>query len=169
MNVGGSSSDTPSFTLARKSVMEAFQDEILKILLKNSNLTRKQFETLLIDTLADVLLEEEATSRARPKLRTDRSLLSRGSFDRTLTQCRRNIIEAVYTILLLGYTGLFETAQLEPFLEIGGRLKVYVESRGKRNVDEDREMRSTLSKELTEILESLVRGRRKELDQTLNK
>lgn len=169
MSGGSPSSDTTSLILARKSVMETFQDEILKILLKNSNLTRKQFETLLIDTLAGDLLEEEATSRARPKLRTDRSSLSRGSFDRTLTQGRRNIIEAVYTILLLGYTGLFETAQLEPFLEVGSRLKVYVESRAKQNVDQDREMRSTLSKELTEILEGLVRGRRKERDQTLDK
>jgi hypothetical protein len=164
MNVGSPSSDTSSLILARKLVMETFEDEILKILLKNSNLTRKQFETLLIDSLANDLLEEEATSRARPKLRTDRGSLSRGSFDRTLIQGRRNIIEAVYTILLLGYTGLFETTQLEPFLEVGSRLKVYVESRGKQNVGADREMRSTLSKELTEILESLVRGRRKKSD-----
>jgi hypothetical protein len=164
MNVGSPSSNTSSLILARKLVIETFEDEILKILLKNSNLTRKQFETLLIDTLANDLLEEEATSRARPKLRTDRGSLSRGSFDRTLIQGRRNIIEAVYTILLLGYTGLFETTQLEPFLEVGSRLKVYVESRGKQNVGADREMRSTLSKELTEILESLVRGRRKKSD-----
>ena len=169
MNVGSPSSDTPSLRLARKSVMETFEDEILKILLKNSNLTRKQFETLLIDTLADDLLEERATSGARPKLRTDRDSVSRGSFDRTLIQGRRNIIEAVYTILLLGYAGLFETAQLEPFLEVGSRLKIYIESRGKRNVYEEREMRDTLSKELTKILEILVRGRRKELDQSLSK
>ena len=160
MNMESSGSDTSLVMSGRKSVIETFQDEILNILLENSNMTRKQFETLLIDTLADDLLQGETTSRARPKLRTDRSSLSRGSFDRTLTQARRNIIEAVYTILLLGYIGLFETVELAPFLEVGSRLKVYVESRGKLNVDESREMRSTLSKELTEILGGLVRNRR---------
>jgi len=168
MNEEDSSVNAALLTSARKMLIETFQDEILKILLKNSNLTQKQFETLLIDALSDDLLGERTASRARTNIRSDRSQLSRGSFDRTLAQGRRNVIEAVYTIMLLGYTGLFETAEFGPFLEVGSRLRVYVESRGKQNVDEEKEVRGTLSKVLTETLEELVRRRRKDSDRVSN-
>ncbi|MBS7629048.1 hypothetical protein KEJ23_03625, partial [Candidatus Bathyarchaeota archaeon] len=104
----------------RKTIKNTFQDKILEILLKNSNMTRKQFETFLIDSLSTDFLKSK--SKERPKLRTDKELLTRGSFDRTLAQARRNITKALSTILLLGYSGLLENPQLEPFIEAGERL-----------------------------------------------
>jgi len=168
MGEGDRSVDAALLASARRMVIETFQDGILKILLENSNLTHKQFETLLIDALADDLLGERVTSTARVNIRIDRSTLSRGSFDRTLAQGRKNVIEAVYTVMLLGYTGLFETAEFAPFLEVGSRLRVYAESRGKHNVHEEKEVRSTLSKVLTETLETLVRRRRVDSDRIPN-
>ncbi|MEM3017679.1 MAG: hypothetical protein QXO25_02230 [Candidatus Bathyarchaeia archaeon] len=119
--------DSEGLRSARKMLAETFQDSIVKILIKNCSLTRKQFETLLIDFLYDDLLPNRKKSIGRPKLRTDRDTISRGSFDRTLAQARANIAEAIYTVFLLGYTGLLETPQLEPFLEVGNRLKSHSE------------------------------------------
>jgi len=159
MAAGDLGSKSPELTPAKRAVSETFKDPILAILLKNSNLTRKQFETLLIDVLSDDLLLGRATSTERPKLRTDRDTVSRGSFDRTLTQARKNVTEAIYTVLLLGYVGLLETSQLEPFLETGNRLKSYSDTRRERPPKENQELQDSLSSELAEILLMFV-GRR---------
>ncbi len=95
-------------------------------------------------------------------LRTDRTSLSRGAFDRTLIQARKNITEAIYTILMLGYTGLLESPQLEPFLEVGNRLRSYSESRGNRITDQDHVATGAISDQLIEIVEEMIgRAKRK--------
>lgn len=154
-------SKLPELTSTKRVVNETFEDPILVILLKNSNLTRKQFETFLIDLLSDDLLLGRNTSIERPKLRTDRDTVSRGSFDRTLTQARKNVTESIYTVLLLGYTGLLETSQLEPFLETGNRLKSYSDERRERPPKETQELQDSLLSELSEVLMMFV-GRRKQ-------
>ncbi len=53
----------------------------------------------------------------------DRKGISRGALNRTLKQARNNISEAIHTILLLGYGGLFESPSLAPFIEASERLK----------------------------------------------
>ncbi len=162
--MGGEASSTypDSITSARNLVKETFQDIILIILLENSNMTRKQFETFLIDALSPDFLNGRATSVKRPRLRTDRNYLSRGSFDRTLNQARENIVEAIYTVLLLGYTGLLETPQLGPFLEVSNRLKAYIDLRRKEVTDETRELVDSLSAELTEVLTNFLKRRGRE-------
>ncbi|MBS7622106.1 hypothetical protein KEJ39_00300 [Candidatus Bathyarchaeota archaeon] len=143
----------------RKMLKETLQDSIVKVLLKNCGLTQKQFETLLIDFLSDELLPNRKKSIERPKLRTDRDTVSRGSFDRTLAQARVNIAEAIYTVFLLGYTGLLETPQLEPFLEVGNRLKLYSEERRKISANELREFEDSVSRELSEVLMAFLGGK----------
>jgi len=154
-------SKLPELTSTKRVVNETFEDPILVILLKNSNLTRKQFETFLIDLLSDDLLLGRNTSIERPKLRTDRDTVSRGSFDRTLTQARKNVTESIYTVLLLGYAGLLETSQLEPFLETGNRLKSYSDERRERPPKETQELQDSLLTELSEVLMMFV-GKRKQ-------
>lgn len=138
--------------LAKKSISETFQDEILLILLKSSNMTRKQFESYLIGAISNDFFSGSNLSRGRPRLRTDRNLLSRGSFDRTLAQARKNIVEAIYTVLLLGYAGLLETPQLEPFIEVGNRLKTYSELRREQVTEETGQVGGVLMNELTDTL-----------------
>jgi hypothetical protein len=147
---------------ARKAIIETLKDEILGILLRNSNLTKKQFESFLIDSLSPDFFDRGFVSRGRPMLRTDRTSLSRGSFDRTLIQARKNITEAIYTILMLGYTGLLESPQLEPFLEVGNRLRSYSKSRGNRITDQDHIAAGAISDQLIEIVEEMIgRAKRK--------
>ncbi|MEM2719097.1 MAG: hypothetical protein QXJ13_07690, partial [Candidatus Bathyarchaeia archaeon] len=65
-------------------------DPIFKILLKNSNLTKVQAETFLIDVLAEKIVEKKIIYEDKAKLRLIKSGVSRGAFNRTLTQARRN-------------------------------------------------------------------------------
>jgi hypothetical protein len=151
-------------TSVKKMLNETFQDSIVKILLKNCSLTQKQFETLLIDFLSDELLPNRTKSTERPKLRTDRDTVSRGSFDRTLAQARVNVAEAIYTVFLLGYTGLLETPQLEPFLEVGNRLKSHSDERRKISLNEFKEFEDSVSCELSEVLMGFLARRRSRKD-----
>jgi hypothetical protein len=155
MGTDTSKDHSEQFESVRKSLNETLQDRILKILLKNSNMTRKQFESFLIDSVSESSLQRGNISRERPRLRTDRDYLSRGSFDRTLKQAGRNVVKATFTILLLGYTGLLETPQLEPFLEVGNRLRAYNELRGERSGEVEK-MEEGVVSELSEILTSMI-------------
>jgi hypothetical protein len=38
------------------------------------------------------------------------------------------VIKSVYTVLLLGYLGVFESTTLDPYLEIANKLHEYVEA-----------------------------------------
>jgi len=153
--MGSSKDRTTPLESIKESIFEALQDKILKILLENSNMTRKQFESFLIDSVSESSLQRGDISRERPKLRTDRDFLSRGSFDRTLSQARRNVTEAIFTVLLLGYTGLLETPQLEPFTEVGNRLKNYTELRGEGSGGE-KGIEDDVASELVEMLTNLI-------------
>ena len=57
------------------------------------------------------------------ELRQKREGISRGAFNRTLRQARENVVEAIHTILLLGYSGLTESPSIAPFLEASERFK----------------------------------------------
>jgi hypothetical protein len=163
MGTDASKDRSEQFESVRKSLNETLQDRILKILLKNSNITPKQFESFLIDSVSESSLQRGNISRERPRLRTDRDFLSRGSFDRTLKQAGRNVVEAIFTVLLLGYTGLLETPQLEPFIEVGNRLKAYNELRGEQSSEVEK-MEDDIVSELSEILTSMIvrRGKMKD-------
>ena len=106
----------------------ALNDPIVKILAKNSQLTRTQLETLLIDVLAENIAGKQLKYDEKARLRLTKSKISRGSFNRTLKQSKENVIKSIYTVLLLGYLGVFETTTLDPYLEIANKLKEYVEA-----------------------------------------
>ncbi len=106
----------------------ALNDPIVKILSKNSQLTKTQLETLLIDILAENMAGKQLNYDEKAKLRLTKAKLSRGSFNRTLRQSKENVIKSIYTVLLLGYLGVFESTTLDPYLEIANKLKEYMEA-----------------------------------------
>jgi hypothetical protein len=106
----------------------ALNDPIVKILSKNSQLTKTQLETLLIDVLAENMAGKPLKYAEKARLRLTKAKLSRGSFNRTLAQSKENVIKSIYTVLLLGYLGVFESTTLDPYLEIANKLKEYMEA-----------------------------------------
>ena len=111
----------------------ALNDPIVKILSKNCQLTKIQLETLLIDLLADNLTGKIVKYDEKADFRLIKTKISRGSFNRTLKQSKENVIKSIYTILLLGYLGLFETSTLNPYIEISNKLHDYLEAYNQSN------------------------------------
>jgi hypothetical protein len=106
----------------------ALGDSIVKILAKNSQLTKTQLETLLIDVLAETLSGKQLKYDEKANLRLTKAKISRGAFNRTLKQSKENVIKSIYTVLLLGYLGVFESTTLDPYLEIANKLHEYVKA-----------------------------------------
>lgn len=106
----------------------ALNDPIVKILAKNSQLTKTQLETLLIDVLAENISGKQLKYDDKAALRLTKAKISRGAFNRTLKQSKENVIKSIYTVLLLGYLGVFESTTLDPYLEIANKLHEYVEA-----------------------------------------
>lgn len=103
----------------------SLEDPIVKILSKNSNLTKTQLETLLIDVLAENIALKPLKYEEKAKLRQTRAAISRGSFNRTLRQAKKNVVQSIFTVLLLGYFGILEDTSLAPYLEVSNKLKAY--------------------------------------------
>lgn len=106
---------------------KSLDDSIVKILVENSHLTRIQLETLLIDILAENFSGKQLKYDEKARLRLTKAKISRGSFNRTLKQAKENVVKAIYTVLLLGYLGIFESTTLDPYIEIANKLQEYVE------------------------------------------
>ncbi len=116
----------------------ALSDPVVKILAKNSQLTRTQLETLLIDVLAENLSNKQLNYDEKARLRLTNAKISRGAFNRTLKQSKENVIKSIYTVLLLGYLGIFESTTLDPYIEIANKLHEYIEAhKGNLNEGED--------------------------------
>jgi len=103
-------------------------DPIVKILAKNSHLTKTQLETLLIDILSENIAGKTLKYDEKARLRLTKAKISRGAFNRTLKQAKDNVVKAVYTVLLLGYLGVFESTTLDPYVEVANKLQKYVEA-----------------------------------------
>ena len=116
----------------------ALNDPIVQILAKNSQLTKTQLETLLIDVLAENMSGKQLKYDEKANLRLTKAKISRGAFNRTLKQSKENVIKSIYTVLLLGYLGVFESTTLDPYLEIANKLHEYVEAhQGTPNKEEE--------------------------------
>lgn len=144
----------------QKWLIRSLDDPIVKILTKNSHLTKIQLETLLIDVLAENTAGKSLIYEEKARLRLLRTGISRGAFNRTLKQARRNAIQSVYTILLLGYLGIFEDTRLDPYLEAANKLQAYMSAY--REIPNDQNVRSEhlrivsmLREELESSLEQL--------------
>lgn len=104
-------------------IEQAFRDPIMTILLKNSNLTKVQYESLLINYYTENMTDTVLTYDNKALLRSKK--VSRGSFSRTLSQARRNIISSIYTILLLSYVGIYDTYPFEEYRNLAEKLSEY--------------------------------------------
>ena len=144
----------------QKWLTYSINDPIVKILSKNSHLTKTQLETLLIDVLAENTAGKSLKCEEKAKLRLLKTGISRGAFNRTLRQARRNVIQSIYTILLLGYLGVFEDTCLDPYIEAANKLHSYMEtyrkiSKDKKVNDEYLRIVNVLHEELETSLEQL--------------
>jgi hypothetical protein len=138
----------------------ALNDPIVKILSKNSQLTRTQLETLLIDVLAENISGKQLKYDEKARLRLTKAKISRGSFNRTLKQSKENVIKSIYTVLLLGYLGIFESTTLDPYLEIANKLGEYVEAHkeaqeGRKELKDHVRVIELIRKELERSLKQL--------------
>lgn len=108
---------------------QVLQEPIFKKLQAGSVLSETQLETLLIDLVVEdgygthITYEDKASIRSRTGTRTKG--VSRGAFNRTLKQARKNITSCFYTMLLLTYLGLFELTIFRPFEEVASRIGDY--------------------------------------------
>jgi len=144
----------------QKWLIGLFQDPIVKILIKNSNLTKTQAETFLIDVLAEKISEKKLIYESKAKLRLIKSGVSRGAFNRTLAQARKNVIRSIYTVILLGYLGIFESPSLGLYIEIANRIHTYADAyketwKNKRISDEHLRIINMLQEEIEKGLEEL--------------
>ena len=115
----------------QKKVEKTFQDPITDILLKNSNLTRIQFETIVIDMLTDIISENKLSFDEKILFRSEK--VSRGSFSRSLSQARKNLISSMFTIVLFSYLGVFDERPFDEYYILAERLREYttmIESEG---------------------------------------
>jgi hypothetical protein len=108
----------------QKTIQRAFQDPITDLLLKNSNLTRIQFETLIIDLLIDVMSDKKVPFKDKTLFRTHK--VSRGSFSRTLGQARHRVISSIFTIVLLSYIGVYDAKPFEEYQNLSEKLREYL-------------------------------------------
>jgi len=137
-----------------------FDDPITLALMKNSHLTRIQSETFLIDILAEKIGGRTMIYERKAKLRLLKSGVSRGAFNRTLAQARRNIIKSIYTLILLGYLGVFENPCLDPYVEIANKIRTFTEAykdawKSKRVDSEHIRVISMLQREIERSLKDL--------------
>ncbi len=136
-------------------------DPVVKILSRNSHLTKIQLETLLIDVLAENMADKALKYDEKAKIRL--LAVTRGAFNRTLRQARQNVIKSIYTTLLLGYLGILEDISLEPYIEAANKLRTYIETQRKllKKAPNKEHLRSAalIHEELKKSLEELAKPR----------
>ncbi len=110
----------------QKWLSRSMSDPMVKTLLKSSNLTKTQFECLLIDFLSQNLVANTTTNAEKASFRLSKAEISRGAFNHTLKQARKNVIKAMYTVILVGYAGMFDDTRLNPYLEVANKLREYM-------------------------------------------
>jgi len=147
----------------QKWITDSIGDPIAKILAKNSNLTKIQLETLLIDILAEKMAGKPLKYDEKARLRLLKEGVSRGAFNRTLKQAKENVIKSIYTVILLGYLGIFESTQLDPYMEAASKLQTYINAYkgilgGKKLTNEHLRIMNILREELEDSLTMLSKG-----------
>ena len=145
----------------KKWLEETLKDPLVSILLKNSNLTKIQFESVLIDLAAENLSTNRLKYEDKAKMRIDN--VSRGAFNRSLNQARKNIISAIYTVLLLSYVGLFKGPPFDDYEILAEKLREYTSlyrTYSKEGLEAQSNLLYKIERELFEGIESLAKPRR---------
>lgn len=148
----------------KKWLKYTLNDPLVSILLKDSNLTKIQFESVLIDLVAENLSTNGLRYEDKAKMRINN--VSRGAFNRSLNQARKNIISSIYTILLLSYVGLFKGPPFEDYETLSEKLQEFTSLYRTYNNEGSRVQSNLLSKierELFEGIENLAKPRRLKL------
>ena len=138
----------------KNSISKVLGDPIIRLLLKSSNLTPVQFETILIDIIGRMNQEKVLNYDEKRKLRS--KTVSRGAFIRTLTQARERVRKAIYTILLLSYLGVLDSSFFEDYQQLFERLREYL-----RDVEESEKTKMILKRVEQEIearIDDLIRS-----------
>lgn len=136
----------------------SLNDPIAKMLARNSNLTKTQLETLLIDILSENMAGKQLKYDEKASLRLTKAAVSRGAFNRTLKQAKENVTRSMYTVFLLGYLGVFEDTTLDPYLEVANKLHEYIEAcKSTVNNQEDTEEQLKLMEIVREELENRLK------------
>jgi hypothetical protein len=138
---------------ARASIRNTLNDHVTKLLLSNSRLTLAQLETLLADSLANEWGERKAPRRL---FRPSGTRISRGAYNRTLIQAQNNVIRSIYTILLLGYVGIFDTPALQPFNELSDTIQGYIHE-ARQSAQKEREVIEQLNQRLLDGISALAK------------
>jgi hypothetical protein len=142
----------------QKLVDRSFKDPISTILLKNSNLTKIQYESLLIDYYTDNMSDNALTYENKTVYRSKK--VSRGSFSRTLSQARKNVISSIYTILLLNYIGVYDSLPFDDYKNLAEKLSEYTFLTRDPDDRETRSMIRRLELELANGIRSLAEPRK---------
>jgi len=132
----------------QKIIYKTFRDPIADLLLKQSDLTRIQFETLIIDLLTDILSDKKLSFYEKSLFRKEK--VSRGSFSRTLAQARSSVVSSIFTIVLLSYIGVFDKP-FEEYQELAEKLRDYIDT-----IEDKKEGRSQVM--LKRLEEELLAG-----------
>ena len=135
-------------------IQKTFQDQIADLLLKNSNLTRVQFETLVIDLLTDVISDNKISFSQKAYFR--RNKVSKGSFSRSLAQARGNVISSIFTIVLLSYIGVFDARPFDDYYFLAEKLKEYVTILEDKESNASRDLLKQIEAELVEGISRLA-------------
>ena len=112
-------------------ISRLLNDPLVEILLNNSHLSKIQLETYLIDILAEEIVDKRLKYEDKARFRQRDKEISRGAFNRTLKQAKRNTNRSINTILLLGYLGIFNSSQLQKLIEFSEKLNLYVKTYAK--------------------------------------
>ena len=139
-------------------IERSFKDPIMAILLKNSNLTKIQYESLLINYFTDNMTNNTLTYENKAIYRSKK--VSRGSFSRTLSQARKNIVSSIYTILLLSYVGIYDSFPFEEYKHLAEKLSEYTVLTQDQDSLESRSIIKRVEVELANGIRSLAKPRR---------
>lgn len=107
------------------------QDPITVLLAKKSHLSQVQLETLVLDYLLDGFSGKRIDYQTKAALRDKKDKMqkqagvSRGAFNRSLAQARQNVTKSVFTVVLLGYLGLFESPSLMRYQDLAEDIRSY--------------------------------------------
>jgi hypothetical protein len=71
-------------------------------------------------------------------------------------QGQNNVIRSIYTVLLLGYVGLFDTPSLQPFVELSDTIQGYAKE-AKDSSQTGREAIEQLSQKLLDSISTLAK------------
>ena len=145
-----------------KMLENSFKDPIMNILLQNCNLTKIQFESLLIEHYMNNRVDNIVTFENKAIYRSKK--VSRGSFRRTLSQARKNVISSIYTGLLLSYIGIYDTYPFEEYKNLTEKLSEYTFLRQDSETPEYRSRIKRIETELVKGIRSLAQpGKLKQL------